>query len=181
MLEVADSSLTYRRRYLTQLEVPAVVDLLRGRRDQPAGGGVPGRRRSRSTCRACRASRTTRSAAPTSSWPSELRTMLRLADLSAACRPADGRRGRLNALADRRDRRCWRLDLGAGRARSTSATPTVTPAPVVAGAGAAVVRREIPRHPHDRVLLRRAGAALPQRDPPAAARHGPADLPPQRR
>jgi uncharacterized alpha-E superfamily protein len=28
VLEIADSSLTYRRRYLTQLEVPAVVDLL---------------------------------------------------------------------------------------------------------------------------------------------------------
>ena len=28
VLEISDSSLTYRRRYLTQLEVPAVVDLI---------------------------------------------------------------------------------------------------------------------------------------------------------
>jgi uncharacterized circularly permuted ATP-grasp superfamily protein/uncharacterized alpha-E superfamily protein len=91
LLEVADSSLTYRRRYLTRLDVTAVVDLLVADETNP---------RSVAFCAAAierhlrrlphRAEHPRRS--PDLQTAEKLRSTLRLADIHAACHLAAGRR-----------------------------------------------------------------------------------------
>ena len=91
LLEIADSSLTYRRRYLTRLDVTAVVDLLVADETNP---------RSVAFCAAAverhlrrlphRAEHPRRS--PDLQLAERLRATLRLADIHAACHLAAGRR-----------------------------------------------------------------------------------------
>jgi uncharacterized alpha-E superfamily protein len=98
LLEIADSSLTYRRRYLTQLEVPAVIDLIFADETNP---------RSAAFCVAAihehlaslprDAEHPQRS--PEVQLAIKLRATIRLADLTAACRAAGGRREKLDRLA----------------------------------------------------------------------------------
>ncbi|HEX3657373.1 MAG TPA: circularly permuted type 2 ATP-grasp protein [Pirellulales bacterium] len=97
LLETGDSSLTYRRRYLTQLEVPAVVDLLIADETNP-----------RSTAYQIVAIDEHLSHLPRESMhpqrnpdqqlTQQLRTLLRLTDLSCACSLTGARRPGLDTL-----------------------------------------------------------------------------------
>jgi uncharacterized alpha-E superfamily protein len=97
VLEVADCALTYRRRYLTQLETPAVVDLLIADESNP-----------RAVAFQAAAIQEHLSCLPhTSQHPRknpdlqaavQLRTLLRLADLQEACELKDGMRPKLEKL-----------------------------------------------------------------------------------
>ncbi|MDB5173237.1 MAG: hypothetical protein JWO87_2512 [Phycisphaerales bacterium] len=83
-LEIADSSLTYRRRYLTQLEAPAVVDLLVADETNPRAVAFQIAAIEQHLSNLPReASHPQRS--PHRQTILELRTRLRLADLRAAC------------------------------------------------------------------------------------------------
>jgi uncharacterized circularly permuted ATP-grasp superfamily protein/uncharacterized alpha-E superfamily protein len=104
LLEIADSSLTYRRRYLTHLEVPAVVDLLladggnpravafqvaaidRHLAELPGESGQP-------------------SPGPGHSIATELRARLASVDIHEECRIEEGRRDRLVTLTTDIDRK----------------------------------------------------------------------------
>jgi uncharacterized circularly permuted ATP-grasp superfamily protein/uncharacterized alpha-E superfamily protein len=97
LLETADSSLTYRRRYLTQLEVPAVVDLLLADETNPRS--MIYQLVSLEEHLACLPRESTHPQRnPDQQLALRLRTMLRLADLPALCVSAGGRRERLDAL-----------------------------------------------------------------------------------
>ena len=98
VLEAADNSLTYRRRYLTQLEVPAVVDLLLADETNPRAVAFQAKAIEKHLSSLPRESNHPQRS-PDLQLTVKLRTMLRLEDLSAACRPSQGRRGRLYALA----------------------------------------------------------------------------------
>ncbi|MDP9175570.1 MAG: circularly permuted type 2 ATP-grasp protein [Planctomycetota bacterium] len=90
VLEIADSSLTYRRRYLTQLEAPAVVDLLVADETNPRSVIFQLAALEEHLAQLPRdLAHPQRS--PDRQTVLKLRTNLRLADLGAACRPA--RRG----------------------------------------------------------------------------------------
>jgi len=98
LLEIADSSLTYRRRYLTQVEAPAVVDLLFADETNP-----------RSVAFGVAAIHEHLTSLPRDAGHPQrsqdvqlaikLRASMRLADLTAACRATGGRRERLDRLA----------------------------------------------------------------------------------
>jgi uncharacterized alpha-E superfamily protein len=97
VLETADSSLTYRRRYATRLEVPAVVDLLITDETNPRAVSYQAvaieEHLSHLPREWVHPQRN-----PDQQRALQLRTMLRLADLPALCVAADGRYGRMNAL-----------------------------------------------------------------------------------
>lgn len=94
LLETADSSLTYRRRYLTQLEPAAVVDLLVADETNPRSiayqlAGIEehlARLPRESTHPQCNRDQ---------QQALQLRTTLRLTDVAAICTPMHGRRDRL--------------------------------------------------------------------------------------
>ena len=97
VLETADSSMTYRRLYLTQLDAAAVVDLLVADESNPRSVAF----------QACAIEDHLRALPREASHPQRnpdlqhairLRTLLRLEDLQLACAPADGRRPRLEAM-----------------------------------------------------------------------------------
>jgi uncharacterized circularly permuted ATP-grasp superfamily protein/uncharacterized alpha-E superfamily protein len=100
LLEIGDSSLTYRRRYLTQLQAAAVVDLLVADEDNPrsvafqiaaVGGHLASLPRE--------SNHPHRN--PDLQLVAQLRTHLRLADLRMICEPIEGRRATLGrVLAD---------------------------------------------------------------------------------
>jgi uncharacterized circularly permuted ATP-grasp superfamily protein/uncharacterized alpha-E superfamily protein len=95
LLEIADSAMTYRRRYLTQLQAPAVLDLLVADEGNPRAvayqiaalvehlSNLPH-------------DPTHPRRNPDLQSAMQLRTMLRLADLGAICKPAQGRRPALD-------------------------------------------------------------------------------------
>jgi uncharacterized alpha-E superfamily protein len=88
ILEIADSSLTYRRRYFTQLDAAAVVDLLVADEANPRSVAYQVVAVEQHLCNLPRQSDHPRSSAHTQ-LVLQLRTGLRLADLSAACTPTD--------------------------------------------------------------------------------------------
>jgi uncharacterized circularly permuted ATP-grasp superfamily protein/uncharacterized alpha-E superfamily protein len=100
VLEIADSSLTYRRRYLTQLEAPAVVDLLVGDDSNPRSiffqvaalddhlAQLPRETTHPHDC-------------PDQQAALRLRTRLRVTDFRAVCQPGPRGRVRLTALLNR--------------------------------------------------------------------------------
>jgi uncharacterized circularly permuted ATP-grasp superfamily protein/uncharacterized alpha-E superfamily protein len=100
VLEIADSSLTYRRRYLTQLEAPAVVDLLVADESNPRAVAFQIAAIEQHLADLPReASHPQRS--PHRQIILELRTRLRLADLGAACHPSPAKvRAGLRDLMD---------------------------------------------------------------------------------
>jgi uncharacterized alpha-E superfamily protein len=99
LLEIADSSLTYRRRYLTQLQTPAALDLVIADETNPRGvafqlsaitehlSSLP---RESSHPRHC----------PDYQLATQLRLSTRLADMTALCRPHAGRREALDAFLE---------------------------------------------------------------------------------
>lgn len=97
VLEAADSALTYRRRYVSQLEVPAVVDLLIADATNPRAVAFQLKAIEEHLASMPRESNHPRFS-PDLQQVIQLQTMLRLADLSVVCRPNNGRRGRLNTL-----------------------------------------------------------------------------------
>ena len=70
LLEIADVSITYRRRYLGSLQLDARGRPAAARRDQPALARLPARRPRRARASACRATSRCRRAAPRRSSPS---------------------------------------------------------------------------------------------------------------
>jgi uncharacterized alpha-E superfamily protein len=98
VLEAGDSALTYRRRYLTQLEAPAVVDLLLADETNPRA--VAFQVAALQEHLAALPHDTTHPRCnPDLQAAMQLRTLLRLADLPAACAAqADGLRPRLDRL-----------------------------------------------------------------------------------
>jgi len=98
ILEIADSSLTYRRRYFTQLDAAAVVDLLVADEANPRSVAYQVAAIEQHLCSLPRQSNHPRTSAHTQ-LILQLRTRLRLADLDAACVPSDdGVRAELDAL-----------------------------------------------------------------------------------
>jgi uncharacterized circularly permuted ATP-grasp superfamily protein/uncharacterized alpha-E superfamily protein len=98
LLEIADSSLTYRRRYLTQLEATAVVDLLVADETNPRAVAYQIAAIERHLCDLPREV-THPQESPHTQLVLQLRTKLRLADLQAACQPSkEGVRVGLDAL-----------------------------------------------------------------------------------
>jgi uncharacterized circularly permuted ATP-grasp superfamily protein/uncharacterized alpha-E superfamily protein len=98
MLEIADSSLTYRRRYFTQLDVSAVVDLLVADETNPRAVGYQiAAIEQHLACLPNEATHPHRS--PHTQLILQLRTRLKLADLCGECKPnAAGIRVGLDAL-----------------------------------------------------------------------------------
>jgi uncharacterized circularly permuted ATP-grasp superfamily protein/uncharacterized alpha-E superfamily protein len=97
ILDVADSVLTYRRRYLTQLDVTAVVDLLIADETNPRAVAFQMAAIDEHLSHLPRESNHPQRS-PDHQIAIRLKTLLRLTDLSVACRVTQGRRGRLNAL-----------------------------------------------------------------------------------
>jgi uncharacterized circularly permuted ATP-grasp superfamily protein/uncharacterized alpha-E superfamily protein len=87
LLEIADSSLTYRRRYLTQLEATAVVDLLVADETNPRAVAYQIAAIERHLCELPREA-THPQESPHTQLVLQLRTKLRLADLRTACQPS---------------------------------------------------------------------------------------------
>lgn len=97
-LEVADSSLTYRRRYFTQLEVPAVVDILVADETNPRSAAFQVALLEDHLAQLPRDAKHPQRS-PDRLAALKLRTQLKLADLHAACKPnARGTRPVLDAL-----------------------------------------------------------------------------------
>lgn len=97
VLEISDSSLTYRRRYLTHFEVPAVIDLLVADESNPRAVAFQVAAIQEHLANLPRDS-THPQRNPDRQTALKLRTLLNLADLRAACEPVDGRRIRLDDL-----------------------------------------------------------------------------------
>ena len=106
VLEIADSSLTYRRRYLTQLEAPAVVDLLIADETNPRLDGVSGRALLEDHLAHLPREGTHPQRNGDRQAALKLRTELKLADLHAACKPVRARNeAGARCLDDRSHRR----------------------------------------------------------------------------
>ena len=97
VLEAGDSALTYRRRYLTQLEAPAVVDLLLADETNPRAVAFQVAAL-QDHLAALPHDATHPNRNPDLQAAMQLRTMLRLADLPAACAAHEGLRPRLDRL-----------------------------------------------------------------------------------
>ncbi len=99
VLETADSSLTYRRRYLTRVETAAVVDLLVADESNPRAVAFQVRAIEEHLASLPRESTHPRSS-PDLQLAVQLRTRLRLEDLVTACKVVDGRRDKLHAVVN---------------------------------------------------------------------------------
>jgi uncharacterized circularly permuted ATP-grasp superfamily protein/uncharacterized alpha-E superfamily protein len=97
LLEIADSSLTYRRRYFTHLDAAAVVDLLAADEANPRSIAYQVVAIEQHLCNLPRHA-THPQASPYSQLILQLRTNIRLADLQLACQVEGGRRVRLIEL-----------------------------------------------------------------------------------
>ena len=97
VLEIADSSLTYRRRYMAHLEVAAVVDLLVADETNPRAVAFQVNAIDEHLASLPRESSHPQRN-PDRQSALQLRTKLKLADLRAACASVDGRRTRLDDL-----------------------------------------------------------------------------------
>ncbi|HWE04144.1 MAG TPA: circularly permuted type 2 ATP-grasp protein [Tepidisphaeraceae bacterium] len=86
VLEIDDSSLTYRRRYLTQLQAPAVVDLLVADESNPRAVAFQIAALTDHLCHLPREERHPRNS-PDRQAVLKIRTQLQLADLRAICQP----------------------------------------------------------------------------------------------
>jgi uncharacterized circularly permuted ATP-grasp superfamily protein/uncharacterized alpha-E superfamily protein len=91
LLEVADSSLTYRRRYLTRLDVTAVVDLLLADETNPRSVAFAAAAMERHLRRLPHRPEHSRPS-PDLLLAEKLRGMVRLADINAACKVNAGQR-----------------------------------------------------------------------------------------
>ncbi len=97
VLDVADSSLTYRRRYLTRLDATAVADLLLADESNPRAVAYQVRLLDEHlACLPRESNHPQRS--PDHQAAIRLRAMLRLEDMAVACRPVAHRRPRLGAV-----------------------------------------------------------------------------------
>jgi uncharacterized circularly permuted ATP-grasp superfamily protein/uncharacterized alpha-E superfamily protein len=97
LLDVADSALTYRRRYLTRLDMTAVADLLLADETNPRAVAFQAKElEEHLACLPRDGSHPQRS--PDHQAALRLRAALRLEDMAAACRPLAGRRPRLRAV-----------------------------------------------------------------------------------
>jgi uncharacterized circularly permuted ATP-grasp superfamily protein/uncharacterized alpha-E superfamily protein len=97
LLDIADSSLTYRRRYFTRLEAPAVIDLLVADESNPRSVGFQAAVLEEHLAALPRDS-THPQRSPDRQRVMKLRAMIKLTDLTKACRPRDGRRFRLESM-----------------------------------------------------------------------------------
>lgn len=97
VLEIADSSLTYRRRYRAHLEVAAVVDLLVADETNPRAVAFQVNALEEHLASLPRESSHPQRN-PDRQMAMKLRTQLKLADLRTACTPSDGRRVQLDVL-----------------------------------------------------------------------------------
>jgi uncharacterized circularly permuted ATP-grasp superfamily protein/uncharacterized alpha-E superfamily protein len=93
LLETADSALTYRRRYLTQLQTAAVADLLLADESNPRSVAYQAAAIERHLSNLPGNSQSTQHQAAV-----KLCALLRLADVQAICQAVDGRRDRLESL-----------------------------------------------------------------------------------
>jgi uncharacterized circularly permuted ATP-grasp superfamily protein/uncharacterized alpha-E superfamily protein len=97
VLDVADSALTYRRRYLTRLDVTAVADLLLADESNPRSVAYQVKALDEHLgCLPRESNHPQRS--PDHQAAVKLRTLLRLEDMAAACQLASGRRSRLRTV-----------------------------------------------------------------------------------
>ncbi len=88
ILEIADSSLTYRRRYFTHLDAAAVVDLLIADESNPRSVGYQVAMIEQHLCSLPRQASHPQ-ASPHTQLILELRTQIRLTDLRVACRASE--------------------------------------------------------------------------------------------
>jgi uncharacterized circularly permuted ATP-grasp superfamily protein/uncharacterized alpha-E superfamily protein len=97
LLDITDSSLTYRRRYFNRIQTPAVLDLLIADEANPRAIAYQVAAIDQHLSNLPRESNHPRRA-PDHQLAIKLRTTLRLADISAICQPTNGYRDRLGAL-----------------------------------------------------------------------------------
>ncbi len=97
VLEIGDSALTYRRRYLTHLQATAVADLLLADETNPRSAAFQLQTLEDHLSKLPRESNHPQSS-PDLQLVIKLRTMVRLADLQKECTAIDGRRERLDKL-----------------------------------------------------------------------------------
>jgi uncharacterized alpha-E superfamily protein len=97
ILEIADSSLTYRRRYFTQLDAAAVVDLLVADEANPRSIAYQVAAIEQHLCALPRQASHPQGS-PHTQLILKLRTHLRLIDLREACQPEQGVRAGLHKL-----------------------------------------------------------------------------------
>jgi uncharacterized circularly permuted ATP-grasp superfamily protein/uncharacterized alpha-E superfamily protein len=97
LLDITDSSLTYRRRYFTRIEAPAVLDLLIADEINPRAIAYQVAAMEQHLSNLPRESNHPRRA-PDHQLAIKLRTTLRLADISAICQPTNSYRERLGTL-----------------------------------------------------------------------------------
>ena len=177
LLEIADSSMTYRNRYLTNLQLPPLLDLLDDRRDEPALDRVSGRGPERPR-RSPAARRLAIAAWPASSGSSlACLTELRLADVYALAQ-VDGTGERI-ALDHFLDRTSEQLPDAVGRSHQAlpdSCRPAAADRRDSAWSNLIIVAMKY-KVTHTTIYnYTETGADLPQRGAPDAARSSPADV-----
>jgi uncharacterized circularly permuted ATP-grasp superfamily protein/uncharacterized alpha-E superfamily protein len=99
LLDIADSSLTYRRRYFTRVETAAILDLLVADESNPRSVAFQVAAIEQHLCNLPRESTHPRHN-PDLQLAIKLRAALRLADLSAACKPTGKTRDQLKVLLE---------------------------------------------------------------------------------
>jgi uncharacterized alpha-E superfamily protein len=99
LLDIADSSLTYRRRYFTRVETAAILDLLVADESNPRSVAFQVAAIEQHLCNLPRESTHPRHN-PDLQLAIKLRAALRLADLSAVCKPTGKTRDQLKALLE---------------------------------------------------------------------------------
>jgi uncharacterized circularly permuted ATP-grasp superfamily protein/uncharacterized alpha-E superfamily protein len=108
LLDVTDTSLTYRRRYLTTVTAPAVVDLLLADETNPRSVAFQGAALARNLARLPGDTQNPPQR-PDHLLATKLCAELQLADVRLLCRPVEGKREQLGTLCDRIVHSLWEI------------------------------------------------------------------------